>query len=219
MLELSLGSSERQGLRILCLGAHSDDLEIGCGGTMLRLLAARPASTVRWTVLSAAGDREREARAGAEFFLAGAAETTVAVQQFRDGFFAFAGEAIKEYLESLKAAGEPDLIFTHYREDRHQDHKLISDLTWQTFRGSLILEYEIPKWDGDLGTPNAFVALSDALAERKIGALLETFASQRTRAWFSDATFRGLMRLRGVEANAAFAEAFYARKLRLDGGR
>jgi LmbE family N-acetylglucosaminyl deacetylase len=216
VLELSLGTAASEGLRVLCLGAHSDDLEIGCGGTMLRLLAARPASAVRWIVLSAAGDREREARAGAEYFLAGAADTTVAVQQFRDGFFPFAGEAIKEYLESLKAAGEPDLVFTHYREDRHQDHKLLSDLTWQTFRRSLILEYEIPKWDGDLGVPNAFVTLSDALVERKIRAIIETFASQRTRPWFSDATFRSLMRLRGVEANAAFAEAFYARKLRLD---
>jgi LmbE family N-acetylglucosaminyl deacetylase len=221
VLELLLGRVSVGALRILCLGAHSDDLEIGCGGTMLQLLAQRPESIVRWVVFSAAGIREQEARAGAEHFLAGAAERHIAVAQFRESFFPYAGDRIKEYFETIKANGEPDVVFTHYRDDRHQDHRVIGDLTWNTFRRSLILEYEIPKWDGDLGQPNAYTRLTEAVAEAKIRAICATFASQSGKSWFSADTFRALMRLRGIEANAAYAEAFHARKLALgfgDGG-
>lgn len=216
MLELPFGRDAGAPLRILCLGAHSDDIEIGCGGTILRLVRLYPAAAFRWIVLSAAGaEREGEAWAGAARFLAGAAEQAVVVRSFREGFFPFAGAALKEYFEEIKAEPDPDVIFTHYRSDRHQDHRLVGDLTWNTFRRSLILEYEIPKWDGDLGAPNGYVRLPEDVVEEKVRAICDTFASQRAKHWFTADTFRALMRLRGVEANARFAEAFYARKLAL----
>lgn len=214
MLELPLSRDPRAPLQILCLGAHSDDIEIGCGGTLLRLTRSYPAAAVRWIVFSAAGDaRREEALAGASRVLADAADQKVVVERFRESFFPFAGEQIKTYFEQLKSGAAPDVIFTHSRFDLHQDHKLLSDLTWNTFRSSLILEYEIPKWDGDLGTPNCYVRLPDEIVEEKIRLICETFTSQRTKPWFTADTFRALMRLRGVEANARFAEAFYARKL------
>ena len=200
--------------KILCLGAHSDDLEIGCGGTILRLTSEIQTASVCWVVLSADQEQRREeALAGATAFLEQAAEKRVIVEGFRESFFPFAGERIKERLREISSTFDPDLVFTHYRHDLHQDHKLVADITWQTFRRSLILEYEIPKWDGDLGTPNLYVPLSDAVVERKIRLLCDTFISQRTRHWFTADTFRALMRLRGVEANRPFAEAFYGRKL------
>jgi LmbE family N-acetylglucosaminyl deacetylase len=214
VIELSLRRDPDAPLRILCLGAHSDDIEIGCGGTILRLTALYPAASVRWIVLSADGEvRKDEALAGAGRFLERAAERRVDVKQFRESFFPYAGEQIKEYFEEIKSGPDPDVIFTHYRFDLHQDHKLIGDLTWNTFRRSFILEYEIPKWDGDLGVPNCYVPLPEDLVERKIRVICETFKSQSVKPWFSTDTFRALMRLRGVEANVAFAEAFYARKL------
>jgi LmbE family N-acetylglucosaminyl deacetylase len=213
VLELPFSADRRAPLRVLCLGAHSDDLEIGCGGTILRLVDAYPNASFRWIVLSAAGERQAEALAGAACFLAGAGAREVVVQTFRESFFPFAGERIKELFEGLKVGAAPDLVLTHYRHDLHQDHKLVSDLTWNTFRQSLILEYEVPKWDGDLGAPNCFVRLPAALVERKIRAICDTFSSQRGKAWFTPDTFRALMRLRGIEANAQFAEAFYARKV------
>jgi LmbE family N-acetylglucosaminyl deacetylase len=213
MHELLLRRDPRGPLKILCLGAHSDDIEIGCGGTILQLTRAYPDARVRWIVFSAADARRDEALAGAARFLTAAAETEVVVELFRENFFPFAGERIKEYVAQLGAGPDPDLVFTHYRFDLHQDHKLLSDLTWNTFRRSLILEYEIPKWDGDLGAPNCYVRLPEAVVEEKIRAILETFASQRAKHWFTPETFRALMRLRGVEASAPFAEAFYARKV------
>jgi LmbE family N-acetylglucosaminyl deacetylase len=214
VLELSLLRDPRAPVKILCLGAHSDDIEIGCGGTIGQLTRRYPAASYRWVVFSAPGDARRaEAAAGADRFLAGAAERTVAIENFRESFFPYAGEPIKEYFEAIQATLDPDLVFTHYRHDLHQDHKLISDLTWNTFRTSLILEYEIPKWDGDLGAPNCYVPLTEDVAEWKIRSICETFTSQGSRRWFTADTFRALMRLRGVEANAMFAEAFYARKL------
>jgi LmbE family N-acetylglucosaminyl deacetylase len=216
MIELPLRRDRSAPLEVLCLGAHSDDIEIGCGGTVLRLTASYPAASFRWVVFSSpSAERRNEAIAGAHLFLAGAAEKSIAVERFRESFFPYAGEPIKEYFEQLKNGPVPDVVFTHYRSDLHQDHKLIGDLTWNTFRSSLILEYEIPKWDGDLGTPNCYVPLTADLAERKVGAICDTFRSQSTKPWFGPDTFRALLRLRGIEANAEFAEAFYARKLTL----
>ena len=214
MIELPLLREPNAPIKILCLGAHSDDIEIGCGGTILRLTSLYPAASFSWIVFSADGtERKDEAIAGANLFLAEAAQKRVVVRQFRESFFPYAGEQIKEYFEEIKSGVIPDLVFTHYRFDLHQDHKLISDLTWNTFRRSLILEYEIPKWDGDLGAPNCYVRLPREVVERKIGAICETFKSQRTKPWFTADTLRALLRLRGVEANVQFAEAFYGRKL------
>jgi LmbE family N-acetylglucosaminyl deacetylase len=213
VLELALRADPNAPLRILCLGAHSDDIEIGCGGTILRLTRLYPNTTFHWVVFSAAGQRQEEALAGANLFLARAGERRVVTQRFRESFFPYAGAHIKELFEEIRSDFEPDLILTHHRHDLHQDHRTIAELTWNTFRSSLILEYEIPKWDGDLGAPNCYVAVDDELADAKIEAILTTFASQRTRAWFTADTFRGLMRLRGLESNVRFAEAFYAKKL------
>jgi LmbE family N-acetylglucosaminyl deacetylase len=215
MLPLTLNTPVGRATRILCLGAHSDDIEIGCGGTLLRLLADRPTTEVHWVVFSAAGPRANEARKSARLFLAGAKRRRVVVKRFRDGFFPYDGAKIKGAFEALKAVPEPDLIFTHYGADRHQDHRVISELTWNTFRNHMILEYEIPKYDGDLGSPNVFVPLDEATRRRKTSHLSSAFVSQRRKQWFSDETFAGLMRLRGVEACApgGYAEAFYARKV------
>jgi LmbE family N-acetylglucosaminyl deacetylase len=218
MLELAVGSRGAPGgapLRILCLGAHSDDIEIGCGGTVLRLCREYPGSEVRWVVLSAAGLRADEARESASLFLRSAARSEVLVEGFRDGFFPYAGREIKEYFEGLCRGFEPDLILTHYRSDLHQDHRLVSELTWNTFRSHLVLEYEIPKYDGGLGSPNLFVPLSWEQQSEKIENILSVFRTQREKRWFTADTFTGLMRLRGIEAAApaGYAEAFYARKV------
>jgi LmbE family N-acetylglucosaminyl deacetylase len=205
----------RQGLVVLCLGAHADDIEIGCGGTVLRLLSAYPDATCRWVVLSGAGEREREARDSADRFVLAAAQRRVDVHQFRDGHFPAELSRIKEVLEKVKRESAPDVIFTHFRDDAHQDHRLISEVTWQTFRDHLILEYEVPKWDGDLGRPGLYVPLPKDAAVRKVKHLLAAFPSQRTKPWFTEDTFFGLMRLRGVECRApdGYAEGFYARKI------
>ena len=214
---LALRLADRPSLKILCLGAHSDDIEIGCGGTIMRLIEQHPSVDVVWAVLSADARREQEARASAQLFLAGARSATVIVKQFRDGFFPYDGAAIKDAFEELKSS-DPDVVFTHYRDDRHQDHRVLSDLAWNTFRDHYVLEYEIPKFDGDLGTPNCFVPLDRARCDRKIGHLTAAFGSQRDKHWFTDETFRGLMRLRGMECRSAggYAEAFYARKVVMD---
>jgi len=202
-------------LRVLCLGAHPDDVEIGCGGTILRLLAARRNVECHWIVFSGAGGpRAAEAERGAGLFLARARRRQVVVHGFRDGFFPYVGAAIKEAFEGLARNVSPDLIFTHTRADRHQDHRVISDLTWNTFRSHLIVEYEVPKYDGDLGVPNLFVPLKPAIARQKIRHLHAAFRSQRSKRWFTADTFHGLLRLRGVESGApeGLAEAFYGRK-------
>lgn len=216
MLELCLGRDPKAPLKILCLGAHSDDIEIGCGGTILQLTESYETTSFCWVVFSADDDQRREeAVAGANLFLERATERRVVVKRFRESFFPFAGETIKEYFAEIREGFAPDLVFTHYRYDLHQDHKIISELTWNTFRRSLILEYEIPKWDGDLGSPNSYVQLSEDLVERKVRSICETYRSQRAKHWFTADTFRALMRLRGIECAAGFAEAFYARKLLL----
>lgn len=202
-------------LQVLCLGAHSDDIEIGCGGTLLHLLSKRRRLDVWWVVFSADGEREREALRSAGLFLKSSWRKKVVTKTFRNGFFPFVGAEIKEYFEELKQEISPDLIFTHYRDDRHQDHREISNLTWNTFRRHLILEYEIPKYDGDLGAPNVFVPLGQSICQRKIRYLFSAFRTQRDKHWFAEETFRGLMRLRGMEAGGSrpYAEAFYCRKL------
>jgi LmbE family N-acetylglucosaminyl deacetylase len=199
------------------MGAHSDDIEIGCGATILSLMERRPRPEFRWVVWSAAEQREREARMGARRFLGKQANEAVRVHAYRDGYFPAQFSEIKEGFESLAREFQPDIVFTHTRDDRHQDHRVVSDLTWNTFRNHLILEYEIPKWDGDLGRPNLYVPVSQATSRRKTRALISVFGTQRSKDWFSEETFLGLMRLRGMECRAVggHAEAFYARKLTL----
>jgi LmbE family N-acetylglucosaminyl deacetylase len=214
MLQVQLGLSTDV-LRVLCLGAHSDDIEIGCGGTILRLLAQRRNVEVKWVVFAASLDRRLEAEKSAEMFLKEAVKKEIVVRDFKESFFPYIGSEIKVYFEELKRTIRPDVVFTHFREDLHQDHRLISELTWNTFRDHVILEYEIIKYDGGLGSPNAFVPLSEEVCARKIQYLMENFQSQRSHQWFTEETFRAMLRLRGVESNAPskFAEAFYARKL------
>ena len=201
MLTNLLRAPGRRALRVTCFGAHSDDIEIGCGGTLLSLMEAGIKLDVRWVVFTAAGARAKEAARGARRFLKQAAGSEVTLGNFRDGFLPFDGAAVKEFVEAHRREGpDPDVIFTHYRHDRHQDHRLVSDLAWNTYRDHLVLEYEIPKYDGDLGTPNAFIPLSGPIARRKVRHLQQVFASQRSKRWFTDETFLGLMRLRGSRA-------------------
>jgi LmbE family N-acetylglucosaminyl deacetylase len=204
---------------ILCVGAHADDIEIGCGGTVLTLLSARPDLTVHWIVLSAAGERATEAEASAALFLSSGGRHRVDLRGFPDGFLPYVGADVKQFFEGLKASVTPDLIFTHARWDRHQDHRLVNELTWNTFRDHLILEYEIPKYDGDLGTPNCFVPLSDDVVDLKMQRLFAAFRSQTSKRWFTEDTFRGLLRLRGIEGGGPerYAEAFLGPKVAFRG--
>lgn len=204
-------------LSVLCLGAHSDDIEIGAGATLLGLMERGVGLDVHWCVLSGGGVRDDEARKSAKDFLAKAASAEIEIKSFRDGFFPEQGEAVKQWFESLKGRINPDLILTHRRDDAHQDHRQVCQLTWNTFRDHQILEYEIPKWDGDIGQPNVYVPISVDALERKIELLMAHFGSQRSKQWFDDETFRGLARIRGMECRAPerYAEAFFARKVTL----
>src|SRR3974390_3408949 len=204
-------------LTILCLGAHSDDIEIGAGATLLSMMDRGIRLDVHWCVLSAEGDREQEARSSAADLLSGATSVQIEVMSFRDGFFPEQGEAIKSWFEALNRRANPDVILTHRRDDAHQDHREVCRLTWNTFRDHCILEYEIPKWDGDLGQPNLYVPVPESWLQRKIDLLIAHFGSQRSKQWFDKETFLGLARLRGMECRAPerYAEAFYARKLAL----
>jgi len=202
---------------LLLLGAHSDDIEIGAGGTILQLLAAAAAVNAHWCVLSGAGARGTEAEASAAAFLKGAANIKVELAAFKDSYFPYQGSELKDWFVGLKSRIDPDIIFTHRRRDAHQDHREVSKLTWNAFRNHLILEYEIPKWDGDLGQPNGYVPLTAEVLERKIELLNYHFGTQRSKDWFDAETFRGLARLRGIECRATegYAEAFVMRKARL----
>src|ERR1700734_4020080 len=215
MIHLNLNGESSRGLQILCLGSHSDDIEIGCGGTILRLAEQYPNCVFHWVVFSATGAREAEARRAAALFVDPARLKGPLVKNFRDGFMPFVGTEVKEVFEELKNSVSPDLILTHNRRDAHQDHRLIAELTWNTFRDHLILEYEIPKYDGDLGQPCVFVPLEMDVCQKKVRYIMEAFESQRHKRWFQPETFLSLMRLRGMECNAAsgYAEAFYCRKL------
>jgi LmbE family N-acetylglucosaminyl deacetylase len=212
---LPLAPPPGRGYELLCLGAHSDDLEIGCSATVLRLLRELPIERITWVVLSGDGDRADEARRGASYVLGEHPGARIVQAAFRDGFFPYTPVPIKELFEELKRDVQPDLIFTHYREDRHQDHRFVSDLTYNTWRDHLILEYEVMKIDGDLGNPNVYVPLDAATVDHKIRLLEDCFGTQRDKRWFSEDAFRGLMRLRGVEAGSTsgYAEAFYGRKI------
>lgn len=202
-------------LNVLCLGAHADDIEIGAGGALLTWIAAGAKLNVRWCVASAAEGRAGEALASARDFLQGAAHMETVIGDFRDGYLPAERARVKDWVETLKSGEAPDIVLTHARDDAHQDHRLMCELAWNTFRDHLILEYEIPKWDGDLGQPDTYVPLSEDILTRKIALLNTHFGSQRSKAWFDDETFRGLARLRGVECRARYAEAFRARKVLL----
>ena len=216
MLDVAFALRDRANPQILCLGAHSDDIEIGCGGTILRLVEEFPKAEVHWVVLGASGQRGSEAIGSANIFLANASKKQLVIKGFKDGFFPYVGAEIKQFFEELKRECSPDLILTHYRNDLHQDHRVVSELTWNTFRQHLVLEYEIIKYDGDLGIPNFFVQLNERIARKKIQNLMQCFSSQRNKNWFTEDTFLSMLRLRGVECNAneKYAEAFYARKMR-----
>jgi LmbE family N-acetylglucosaminyl deacetylase len=219
VLPLGLSPPKGRRLRVLALGAHADDIEIGCGGTLLRFRAA--GAEIHWVVMSGNEARRAEARRGARLFLGTDVARRVTLHGFRDGFFPAQFAEIKEVFEEVGARVRPDVVFTHFRDDRHQDHRVMSDLAWNTFRRQVVLEYEVPKWDGDLSRPNLYVPLSRAEASRKVRALLTVFGTQRSKDWFDADTFRGLMRLRGVECRAAsgMAEAFHARKVVLSPGK
>lgn len=210
-----LPALDAPGATLLCIGAHSDDIEIGAGGTVLRLLSEHPSLAVVWVVFSADGERADEARRAADVFLHGAAERRVDLHRFRDGYLPARWADVKDEFEALKRGVEPALVLAPRREDRHQDHRLVSELTWNTFRRHLIWEYEIAKYEGDLGQPNVFVPLSEEQCAAKVEALDAAFATQRSRTWFDPDLFRGLLRLRGVECSSAtgYAEAFTCRKL------
>lgn len=218
MLKLDLVRDPDVPFRVLALGAHCDDIEIGCGGTAIQLMNRYPAARVHWVVLSSGALRAKEARAGARAILRGRPNAEVRIQHFRESYFPAEFPAIKDWFEQLRRSVDPDLVFTHCREELHQDHRVVGELTWNTFRNHTILEYEIPKYDGGLGSPSVFVPLSKAAATRKVKLLMSTFRSQLTRDWFTPETFWALMRLRGIECHApsGYAEAFYSRKLVLD---
>src|SRR5256885_13332669 len=215
MLKLSLAGHHKADTKILCLGAHADDIEIGCGGTILRWLEEYPSVEVYWIVMGASGERRAEAVQSANLFLENARRKEIVVKEFRDGYFPHVGAEIKDFFEDLKRKYLPDVILTHYRGDLHQDHRLVSELTWNTFRSHLILEYEIVKHDGDLGAPNFFVHLTESVAQRKIRTILECFQSQKNKTWFTEDTFSSILRLRGIESNAPnkYTEGGYCRNL------
>ena len=177
--------TRKPGYKILCLGAHCDDIEIGCGGTLSRLMQDHPIDFVKWVVFASTETRKQEAITSANIF--------------------------------LEQAKEKDIVVFDYRDDRHQDHRLLSDFTWNTFRQHFILEYEIPKFDGDLGIPNFFIQLSEEQVNKKIRIILDSFKSQAEKHWFDKETFQSLMRVRGMESASLtkYAEAFYARKVML----
>lgn len=214
MLRLNLDRERTDELKVLCLGAHSDDIEIGCGGTILRLAEEYPNCSFTWVVFSATGVRQAEAQRGACLF-AGTRLDKLVLKDFRDGYMPFNGDRVKDVFEELKSTTAPDLVLTHNRRDAHQDHRLLAELTWNTFRDHLVLEYEIPKYDGDMGRPEVFVPLESRLVQKKTKNLMEAFQSQHAKRWFEEDTFSSLLRLRGMECNApgGYAEAFYARKL------
>ena len=213
MLKISFGGSPTK--KILCLGAHCDDIEIGCGGTIMKLARTLNDAEIRWVVFSSDDRRGEEALGSAKDFLRGVKKKKIQINRFRNSFFPYHGAEIKEYFEKLKQEFQPDIIFTHYRKDLHQDHRLISELTWNSFRDHLIFEYEIPKYDGDFGSPNFFVHLDEVICRRKIDKLLKYFQSQYDKRWFTRDTFLSILRLRGMESNAPenYAEGFYCRKI------
>jgi LmbE family N-acetylglucosaminyl deacetylase len=214
MMRLHLGTPSTEVFKVLCIGSHSDDIEIGCGGTILRLARQYPNCEFHWIVFSAIGVRQTEAQRAAELF-AGTRLRAPILKSFQDGFMPYKGAEVKAVFETELKQLSPDLVFTHNGQDAHQDHRLVAELTWNTFRDHLILEYEIPKYDGDLGRPALFVPLETDVFQTKVRYVMEAFNSQHVKRWFTPETFLGLMRLRGMECNSpsGHAEAFYCRKL------
>ncbi len=214
MISLTFEKTTDRGLNILAFGAHCDDIEIGCGGTLLKLIDRGQVGHITWVVFASNETRKQEALSSATQFLEGIPSKAIHIFDYRDAFLSFSAMEIKERFESIKASINPDIVFTHYRDDRHQDHRLISDLTWNTFRDHFILEYEIPKYDGDLGIPQCFCHLSPEQVHKKIDILMQTFVSQQGKHWFDRETFLALLRIRGLESAAAskYAEAFHSRK-------
>jgi len=215
MLTFQLARKGQSGLTVLCLGAHSDDIEIGCGGTILRLLSEYEDVNVHWVVLGSKGQRDAEAIESAEGFLTKAKQKNVIVKNFKESYFPHVGDEIKDFFEKLKREVSPDIVFSHYRHDLHQDHRVVSELTWNTYREHVILEYEVIKYDGDLGSPNLFVHLNEEICGKKIRILMDSFKTQANRDWFTKDTFFSMLRIRGIESRAPekYAEAFYCRKL------
>jgi LmbE family N-acetylglucosaminyl deacetylase len=209
MIKFSLQHAKR----ILCLGAHSDDIEIGAGGTLAKLIAARPDLSIRWVVFSAPGKRTEEAQNSANAYLANVPDKQVHIGTFRESFFPSEWPKIKEWFEEIRKSFDPDIVFTHFRDDRHQDHRVLSDMAWNTFRNHQILEYEIPKYDGDLGIPNVFVELDEPQAKDKARLLMQHFGTQHNKHWFSEDLFLSMLRIRGIESGTRYAEAFHARKI------
>jgi len=215
MLGIKINNQSR--LKILCLGAHSDDIEIGCGGTILGMQKKYKDAMVYWVVFSSEPPRDREARRSANLFLTDAGSRKILIENFRNGYFPYIGADIKNYFESVKKIISPDIIFTHSRTDLHQDHRIVSELTWNTFRNHFILEYEIPKYDGDFGSPNVFVPLERSICQKKAGYLLKCFKTQTVKHWFTEEIFISTLRIRGMEcvSPTKYAEAFYSRKMLL----
>ena len=215
MMKFEFPKEKKRLLKILCLGAHSDDIEIGCGGTILQMLTEYENVEVIWVVFGSSGQRDREAVASAKAFLAKAKKKEIIIKHFKTSFFPYEGDRIKKYFENLKKKAAPDIIFTHYRHDLHQDHRLICDLTWNTYRDHMILEYEIIKYDGDIGVPNLFVHLNSEVCQKKINCIMDNFKSQKKKDWFTPDAFHSILRIRGIESKAPdkFAEGFYCRKI------
>lgn len=215
MLNIEFAIKHDQPVRILCIGAHSDDIEIGCGGTILRILSEQDEVEIYWVVLGSRGKRDREAVASANKFLVNAKKKKIIIKNFKTSFFPYIGGEIKKIFEELKKKMSPDIIFTHYRHDLHQDHRLVSELTWNTYRDHFILEYEIIKYDGDLGAPNFLVQLNETICGNKIGFIMDSFKSQVGKDWFTPDAFFSILRMRGIESKAPgkYAEGFYCRKI------
>lgn len=216
MLDLLVPKPSGRPLRVLCLGAHCDDIEIGCGATLLELAGSREVE-MTWAIFTSNEVRRTETEAARDALLGGAAACELLFHEHRDGFLPFHAAAVKDDFEALKGRVDPDLVLTHYRQDRHQDHRLVSDLTYNTFRRHLVLEYEIPKVDGDLGNPQVYSVVSRESGQRKIDAIIGAYASQSAHSWFESDLFAAMLRVRGMEAEASsgWAEAFYCRRLRL----
>jgi LmbE family N-acetylglucosaminyl deacetylase len=201
------------GLKILCLGAHCDDIEIGCGGAIMRLVKEHVVHHLKWFVFTSSEERAAEAKKSAEHFVKGCTEKDIVIKKFKDGFLPYEASQLKNLFEEIKPFN-PDIIFTHYRHDLHQDHRTVCELTWNTFRNHLILEYEIPKFDGDLGNPNCYITLSEEVSREKVKVITDCFKSQAGKQWFDKETFCSLMRIRGIESASPtrYAEGFYVRK-------
>ena len=217
MLDLLLGAGDRKTLRVLCIGAHCDDIEIGCGGTLLALQRKGLRLSVDWAILSGSTQRRAEALSAMRKLIKPGHRNDLLFGEFTDGRLPAEYSALKDYFEGLKRRPRPDVIFCHERGDRHQDHRIVNEMVWSGFRNQLILEYEVPKWGGGLGQPNCYVPIGVRHARRKVDILLSSHSSQAAKDWFTRDTFMAMLRLRGLECRSptGYAEAFHGRKLRL----